>query len=123
MAVSVSSRRYRWGVVYLACAGLAALPAAAQEVHPDPPAELDAFVAEVMEAFDVPGLALAIVRDGRIVVARGYGVRHIERPDPIDAHTRFGIASNTKAFTATALALLVEEDRLEWDAPVIRYLP
>ena len=123
MAVSVSSRRFRWGVVYLACAGLAALPAAAQEVHPDPPAELDAFVAEVMEAFDVPGLALAIVRDGRIVVARGYGVRHIERPDPIDAHTRFGIASNTKAFTATALALLVEEDRLEWDAPVIRYLP
>jgi CubicO group peptidase (beta-lactamase class C family) len=123
MAASVSIRRFRWSLVNLACAALAALPAAAQEVPPDPPAELDGFVAEVMDAFEVPGLALAIVRDGRVVVVRGYGVRNIEHSDPVDEHTRFGIASNTKAFTATALALLVEEGRLEWDAPVIRYLP
>ena len=49
--------------------------------------------------------------DGRVVVARGYGVRHLDRPEPVDEHTRFGIASNTKAFTATALALLVGKGR------------
>jgi CubicO group peptidase (beta-lactamase class C family) len=76
-----------------------------------------------MQAFDVPGLAVGIVKDGRIAVARGYGVRELGRPDPVDARTRFGIASNTKAFTATALALLVEDGRIEWDAPVIEYLP
>jgi CubicO group peptidase (beta-lactamase class C family) len=76
-----------------------------------------------MEAFEVPGLALAIVHDGRVVVTRGYGARSIERSEPVDEHTRFGIASNTKAFTATALALLVEQGSVEWDAPVIRYLP
>ena len=105
------------------CLGLAAAPATAQTPAAGPPPGLDALVAEVMATFEVPGLALAIVKDGRTVVARGYGVRDMDRPGPVDAHTLFGIASNTKAFTATALALLVEEGRLEWDAPVIRYLP
>ena len=113
-----------WSVgLVMTFAALAVPPGTAQEVPSAPPADLDRFVADVMTSFDVPGLALAIVRDGRVVVARGYGVRHLDRPDPVDEHTRFGIASNTKAFTATALALLVEEGRLEWDAPVIRYLP
>jgi CubicO group peptidase (beta-lactamase class C family) len=66
---------------------------------------------------------VAIVKDGRVVSAKGYGVRRLEQPAPVDERTRFGIASNTKLFTATALGLLVEEGRLEWDAPVIRYLP
>lgn len=101
----------------------AAATAAAQDGPVGPPAGLDALVAEVMEAFDVPGLSLAIVKDGRTVVVKGYGMRDLERPAPVDGHTLFGIASNTKAFTATALALLVEEGRIEWDAPVIRYLP
>jgi CubicO group peptidase (beta-lactamase class C family) len=99
------------------------LPADAQDARLDPPTDLDSLVAETMDAFDVPGLALAVVRDGRVVAARGYGVRELGRPERVDARTRFGIASNTKAFTATALALLVEEGRLEWDAPVIQYLP
>ena len=70
-----------------------------------------------------PGLALAIVKDDGVVVAKGYGVRKLGDPTPVDARTLFGIASNTKAFTATALGLLVEEGKLEWDAPVVRYLP
>ena len=57
------------------------------------------------------------------MLAKGYGVRRLGDPAPVDAHTRFGIASNTKLFTATALALLVEEGKVEWDAPVVRYLP
>jgi len=76
-----------------------------------------------MKTFHVPGVSLAVVKDGKVVLAKGYGVKALGNPAPVDARTRFGIASNTKAFTATALALLVEEGKLEWDAPVIRYLP
>ncbi len=87
------------------------------------PADFDAYVAQVMKAFEVPGLALAVVKDGQTVLARGYGVRKLGEPAPVDARTLFGIASKTKVFTATALGLLVEEGKIEWDAPVIRYLP
>ena len=76
-----------------------------------------------MKAFDVPGLSVAIVKDGAVVLAKGYGVRKLGEPAPADGRTLFGIASNTKVFTATALGLLVEEGKLEWDAPVVRYLP
>ncbi|MEO8201354.1 MAG: serine hydrolase [Gemmatimonadota bacterium] len=88
-----------------------------------PPPNLDRFVEQVMHDFEVPGLALTVVKDGRVVVARGYGVRALGRPEPVDGHTLFGIASNTKAFTATALGLLVEEGKIAWDVPVITYLP
>jgi CubicO group peptidase (beta-lactamase class C family) len=87
------------------------------------PADLDTYVIRTMHQFQVPGLALAIVKDGKVLVARGYGVRTLGQPAPVDARTLFGIASNTKAFTATALGLLVEEGKIEWDAPVVRYLP
>ena len=76
-----------------------------------------------METFTVPGLSVAIVKDGKVVLAKGYGVRRMGSPTPVDARTRFGIASNTKLFTATALALLVEEGKVEWDKPVVNYLP
>lgn len=71
----------------------------------------------------MPGLSVAIVKDGKVVLAKGYGVRRMGNPAPVDAGTRFGIASNTKLFTATALALLVEEGKLGWDKRVIDYLP
>jgi CubicO group peptidase (beta-lactamase class C family) len=88
-----------------------------------PPPDLDGWVARAMRTFDVPGLAVAVVKDDRVVVAKGYGVRKIGEPAAVDGATLFGIASNTKLFTATALGLLVEEKKVEWDAPVIRYLP
>jgi len=94
----------------------------AQPQTPEPPG-LDAAVLRAMKAFEVPGIGLAIVRGGVTVVAKGYGVRMLGSPGPVDEHTLFGIASNTKVFTATALGLLVEEGKLEWDAPVIGYLP
>ncbi len=87
------------------------------------PADLDGYVAKVMTAFHVPAISLAIVKDGQVVIAKGYGVRTLGEPAPADAKTLFGIASNTKLFTATALGLLVEEGKVEWDAPVVRYLP
>src|SRR3954466_13245761 len=94
-------------------------PTAAQQ----PPPDFDNYVKRVMETFTVPGLSVAIVKDGKVVLAKGYGVRRMGDPAPVDARTRFGIASNTKLFTATAIALLVEEGKLDWDTPVSRYLP
>jgi CubicO group peptidase (beta-lactamase class C family) len=88
-----------------------------------PPPGFDGYVKRVMQTFTVPGLSVAIVKDGKVVLAKGYGVRRMGDPTPVDAKTRFGIASNTKLFTATALALLVEEGKLEWDQPVRTYLP
>jgi CubicO group peptidase (beta-lactamase class C family) len=87
------------------------------------PPDLDRWVARAMQTFDVPGIGLAIVKDDGVVVAKGYGVRKRGEPAVVDARTLFGIASNTKAFTATALGLLEEEHKIEWDAPVVRYLP
>jgi CubicO group peptidase (beta-lactamase class C family) len=93
------------------------------EAQPSAPDRLDALAERVRATFDVPGISLAIVKDDKVVVARGYGVRKLGAPEPVDAGTLFGIASNTKVFTATALGLLVEAGKVEWDAPVVRYLP
>jgi len=95
----------------------------AAQAPPAAPPDLDAWVARAMKTFDVPGIGLAVVKDGKVVVAKGYGVRKLGATDAVDGRTLFGIASNTKVFTATALGLLVEEGKIEWDAPVVRYLP
>ena len=107
----------------LVVTALTLLPASALGQPTSLPTDLDRFVTSVMREFQVPGIGLAIVKDGRVLLARGYGVRALGAPTPVDARTQFGIASNTKIFTATALGLLVEEGKLQWDAPVIRYLP
>lgn len=87
------------------------------------PRDLNAYITRVMREFQVPGIAVAIVKDGDVLLAKGYGVRRLGDSTPVDALTLFGIASNTKVFTATALGLLVEEGKLTWDAPVVNYLP
>ena len=78
------------------------------------PADIDAYVERSMKAFEVPGLSLAVVKDGKVVYAKGYGVRKLSDPAPVSENTLFGIASNTKAFTAAALAILVDEGKLSW---------
>jgi CubicO group peptidase (beta-lactamase class C family) len=83
---------------------------------------LDEYVAQAMQAFDVPGVAVAVVHNGEVALAKGYGVRRMGEPARVDAHTLFGIASNTKAFTSAALAILVDEGKLKWDDPVIDHL-
>src|SRR3954463_1316009 len=95
------------------------LPQTTARVAPD----IDAVVQRAMTTFEVPGISLAIVKDGKVVVSKGYGVRALGQPALVDAKTLFGIASNTKAFTATALGILVEEGKIRWDAPVIDYVP
>lgn len=68
-------------------------------------------------------MAVAVVKDGEVVVAEGYGVRTLGRPEAVDEDTLFAIASNTKAFTSAALAMLVDEGKLDWDDAVIDHLP
>lgn len=86
-------------------------------------ARFDAFVASVQKQFDVPGVAVAIVKDGQVVLERGYGVRKLGEPAEVDAHTMFAIASNTKAFTAAALNMLQDEGKLKTSDRVIDHLP
>jgi CubicO group peptidase (beta-lactamase class C family) len=117
------NRLIRQCTPFVAAIVLAAAVARAQNKPSTPPPDLDAYVARAMKTFQVPGLALTIVKDGQTVVAKGYGVRKLGDSTPVDSRTLFGIASNTKLFTATALGLLIEEGKIEWDAPVVRYLP
>ncbi|MFW5951593.1 MAG: serine hydrolase, partial [Gemmatimonadota bacterium] len=84
---------------------------------------LDRYIAEAREAWEVPGLAVAIVKGDEVVFARGYGVRDLRTGGEVDEHTLFAIASNTKAFTAAALAILVDEGELSWDDRVREHLP
>src|ERR1700693_4214355 len=87
-----------------------------------PPADLDAYVARAMKTYEVPGIAVAIVKDGKVVLAKGYGVRKLGETAPVDENTAFAIGSNTKAFTAAALATLVDEGKISWDDPVYERL-
>ena len=75
-------------------------------------AQFDALVAAVQQEFQVPGVAVAIVKDGKVVLERGYGLREIGKPAQVDAHTMFAIASNTKAFTAASLNILQDDGKL-----------
>ena len=86
-------------------------------------AELDEYIAGAPESWDVPGLAVAIVKDDQVVLAKGYGVREHGKAEGVDADTLFAIASSTKAFTATTLAMLTEEGKLTWKDPVQEHLP
>jgi CubicO group peptidase (beta-lactamase class C family) len=94
-----------------------------QTALPTPPADLDAYVAHSMKVFEVPGIAVAIVKNGKVVLTKGYGVRKLGDSTPVDEYTIFGIGSNTKAFTTAALATLVDEGKLSWDDPVYQRLP
>jgi CubicO group peptidase (beta-lactamase class C family) len=104
-----------------------AVPApAAASVPASLPAQLQdftAYVDSVRKQFDVPGIAVAIVKDGQVVLEQGYGVRELGKPEAVDARTRFAIASNTKAFTAAALQMLAEQGKLNMDDRVTDHLP
>ena len=96
---------------------------AAASAYAAPPAGFDARVQAAMQGRDVPGMAIAVVEDGKIALARGYGVRKLGAPEPVDADTIFPTGSTGKAVTAVALAILVDEGKLRWDDKVIDHLP
>jgi len=85
--------------------------------------EIDKLVDRTMKTFHVPGIAVLVVKDGLVGHSKGYGVSSIKTGKPVDENTLFGIASNSKAFTAATLAILVDEKKLSWDDKVIKYIP
>ena len=86
-------------------------------------AEIDTYAQKVMADWKQPGMAIAIVKDDKVVFAKGYGTRELGKVAPVDADTVFAIASNSKAFTTAALAMLVDEKKIAWNDKVSKYLP
>ncbi|MHC1732608.1 MAG: serine hydrolase [Bacteroidales bacterium] len=85
--------------------------------------KIDRLTERVMKEFNVPGIAVAVVKDDLVVHVKGYGVRSISTGEKTDEHTLFAIASNTKAFTAAALGILIDEGKLRWDTKVADIIP
>lgn len=85
--------------------------------------KLDYVVTRTMKTFNVPGIAVAIIKDGKVVVSKSYGVSNIKTQQKVDGNTLFGIASNSKAFTSAALGMLVDEKKINWDDKVTKYIP
>lgn len=96
---------------------------AQQPLHPAKMEYLDLFYKAAMERWNVPGMAISVVHNDSIIFAKGYGVTDIYTRQAVDEHTLFAVASNTKAITATALAMLVDEGKLKWNDRVTNYLP
>jgi CubicO group peptidase (beta-lactamase class C family) len=99
-------------------------PAAVRSVEgKDPLRGLDRTVRKAMTDWGVPGLAVAVVKDGRTVLARGYGIARHGEKKPVTEQTVFSIGSVTKTFTSACLAILVDDGKLHWDDPVTKHLP
>jgi CubicO group peptidase (beta-lactamase class C family) len=85
--------------------------------------QIDSVVEKTLTTFDVPGIAVAVVKDGKVIHSKGYGVRSLNTKEKVDENTLFGIASNSKAFTAAALGMLQDEGKLKYDDKVRDYIP
>ncbi|WP_292010073.1 serine hydrolase [Chryseobacterium sp.] len=85
--------------------------------------KLDELIQKTLKNFDVPGMSVGIVKDGKLVYAKGFGTRSLTTKSPMDEKTLVGIASNSKGFTCTALAVLADEGKLDWNDKVSQYLP
>ncbi|MEO7445622.1 MAG: serine hydrolase [Ferruginibacter sp.] len=85
--------------------------------------QIDSVSNLVLKTFNVPGIAVAVIKDNKVIHAKGYGVRSLATMQPVDENTLYGIASNSKAFTTTALAMLVDEKKISWDDKVTDYIP
>jgi CubicO group peptidase (beta-lactamase class C family) len=86
-------------------------------------AAIDTLVQKAMASFRVPGIAVAVVKDGKLVHSKGYGVRSLKSMLPVTPETLFGIASNSKAITAAAIGILVEQGKIKWEDHVRNYIP
>ena len=97
--------------------------AGAQEHKRISDAGVTALANRAMSEFNVPGMAIGIVKDEQILLEKGFGVREIGKPEKVNSETLFKIASNSKAFTTAALAVLVDDELISWDGLVIDYIP
>ena len=93
-------------------------PALAKKIQ-----EFDTYVIKSQKEWEVPGLSIALVKDGQIIFTKGYGVRELGKPDAVNAQTIFACASTTKAMTAVCMGILVDEGKINWNDPVEKHLP
>lgn len=107
----------------IAFLGLTALLFVPRTSSADPLDGFDAYVRKAIADWEVPAFAIAVVKDGKVVFQRGYGVLELGKPAPADENTLFAIGSTTKAMTAAAIGMLVDEGKLSWDDPVTQHLP
>ncbi|MFZ5972683.1 MAG: serine hydrolase [Bacteroidota bacterium] len=118
-----SFRSSHYALCGLLVIGLA-IPAFAQKAPTEQQVKIfDAYAQQAMKDWQVPGMAVAVVKDGKVLLAKGYGVRELGTNHTVDAQTLFACASTTKAMTATCMGILVDEGKVKWDDPVIQYLP
>lgn len=105
-------------------AALVSLPvvAVAAQKPSDPARQLDAYATQAVKDWGAVGLAISVVKDGRVAFAKGYGVRELGKPDPVDTATLFAIGSTTKAMTAAAIGMLVDEGKVRWDDPATKHI-
>ncbi len=103
--------------------GLWSAAAFAQDSVPTSRQALSELIEKARADWNVPGLSVAVIKDGQVVLSQGFGIRELGKPEPVDADTLFAIASNSKAFTAAAIAMLEEDGKLKWDDPVQAHLP
>jgi CubicO group peptidase (beta-lactamase class C family) len=85
--------------------------------------QIDSLVAKAMSISPSVGIAIAVVKDGEVIHSKGYGIKSIENKKKVDEHTLFAIASNSKAFTTAALAILIDQGKLKWQDKVIDHIP
>lgn len=85
--------------------------------------KLDDYIEKARQQWEVPGLAVAVVKDGKVIFAKGYGVRELGKPDQVNSQTIFANCSTTKAMTAAAMGMLVDEGKVKWDDKVIQHMP
>lgn len=85
--------------------------------------DIDTIINDALESFHVPGVAIGVIVDGKVVLSKGYGFRDLDHALPVNDKTLFAVASNTKAFTAFVLGQLVDEGKIAWDDPVTHYIP
>ncbi len=95
----------------------------AQQNYAEKLAEIDEYAQKVQVEWNVPGFTIGIVKDDNLIFAKGYGVRKLGESDKVDENTLFAVASNSKAFTTSSLAILIDEKKLSWDDKVSKYLP
>jgi len=115
--------RFAISTLSLLAATAASASALATDTAPGLPTDLPTYIDQVRTTFNVPGIAVAVIKDGKVVFEQGSGLRDVERHLAVDVHTKFCIASNTKSVTATAIEMLAERGKLHMDDRVIDHLP
>lgn len=109
--------------LYLLISSLVAIQAYTQSNNKVDKKELNAYFAQMQEDWNIPSIAIGVVKDGKLVYSESFGVKEMGKKEKPDEHTLYAIASNSKAFTATMIAMLVEEGKLSWKDKVVDYLP